>query len=179
METIRSFISFNIPNLPAVKEPLEKLRGIKGVSVSKEVHLTLRFLGDVHEKKIGELSEKMRSLENHSSFDVSLKSVGAFPNKNDPRVVWIGAEIGDPFFDILKDIDNMLDSLSIGCDKKPFKAHITIGRVRTPSKELTQFITDRKDQEYGSFVCTEIFLMKSVLTPKGAEHSIIGSIKLK
>ena len=179
METIRSFISFNIPSSPSVREPLEKLRNIRGVSVPKDIHLTLRFLGDVPEKKLKELSAKMRTLENYSSFTVSMNGIGAFPKNTDPRVVWIGADIGSPFNDILKDIDKMLDSLAIEYDKKPFKAHITIGRVREPSKELTQFIIDRKDQEYGSFTVEEIFLMKSVLTPKGAEHTIIDTIKLK
>ncbi|MCL2317542.1 MAG: RNA 2',3'-cyclic phosphodiesterase [Methanomassiliicoccaceae archaeon] len=179
MDYIRSFISFNIPITPAIREPLEKLRSIRGVSVTKEVHLTLRFLGDVQEKKLKVLSEKMRSLENYSSFSVSMKGIGAFPKNTDPRVVWIGGDIGVPFYDILKEIDKMLDSSSIEYDKKPFKAHITIGRVRDPSKELTQFIVDRKDIEYGTFTVEEIFLMKSVLTPKGAEHSVLETIKLK
>ena len=178
METIRSFISFNIPSTPAVRDQLKILKDIRGVSVPKEVHLTLRFLGDVETKKIRELSEQMRSLEKYRSFDVSMKGVGAFPNNKDPRVVWIGAELGDPFRNILSDIDAMLDASAIDYDKKPFKAHITIGRVREPSKVLTDLINERRDTEIGSFVCSDIFLMKSVLTQKGAEHSVIDTFHL-
>ncbi|MDR2698457.1 MAG: RNA 2',3'-cyclic phosphodiesterase [Candidatus Methanoplasma sp.] len=178
METIRSFVSFKIPEMPAVTDAQEKLRGTPGVSVPKEVHLTLRFLGDVEQKKIGKLSERMRSLEGYEAFGVSLKGIGAFPNNKDPRVVWIGAELGDPFPSILSDLDGMLGSLSIKYDKKPFKAHVTIGRVRTPSRSLTEFLDGGRGLEAGSFVCSEIFLMSSDLTPKGAVHSVIDPFRL-
>jgi 2'-5' RNA ligase len=72
----------------------------------------------------------------------------------------------------------MLGSLSIQYDKKPFKAHVTIGRVRTPSRSLTEFLDSGCGSEAGSFVCPEIFLMGSDLTPKGAVHSVIDTFRL-
>jgi len=178
MEKIRSFVSFSIPATPVIRKAQESLRGIKGVSVPKEVHLTLRFLGDVETKKIRELSERMRSLEKYRSFSVSLKGLGAFPNVRDPRVVWIGADIGEPFYELLSELDVMLGASSIDYDKKPFKAHVTVGRVRAPSEDLTGLLTEEKATEMGSFLCPEIFLMKSELTPNGAVHSVIGSYRL-
>ncbi len=178
MDKIRSFISVKIPDTPAVLGAMEKLRGIKGVSVPKDVHMTVRFLGDVESRKIKDLSERMRPLEEYSPFSVSMKGLGAFPNVRDPRVVWIGAEIGDPFRDILEDIDGMLKASRIDYDKKPFKAHMTIGRVKAPSEHLTGLLNDCREMEIGSFVCSEIFLMKSELTPKGAVHSVIDAFSL-
>ena len=178
MEKVRSFISFNIPATPAILNAQEKLKGIRGVSVPKDVHLTLRFLGDVETKKIGKLSERMRSLEKYRSFNVSMKGLGAFPNNRDPRVVWIGAELGEPFYEILSELDEILNTSSISYDKKPFKAHVTIGRVRTSSEDLTNFLNEERAAEMGSFLCSEIFLMGSELTPKGAVHSVIGSFSL-
>ena len=178
MEYIRSFISIGIPKMPAIEETLAKLRDVRGISVPKEVHMTLRFLGDVEAKKIGELSAQMRSLEKYPSFNVSMKGLGAFPNNRDPRVVWIGSEPEPHFYDILSDLDRMLGTASIQYDRKPFKAHITVGRVREPSKRLIELLDENRDLAAGSFVCSEIFLMKSVLTPKGAEHSVIETIRL-
>ena len=175
---IRSFVSFRIPATPAVRKAQESLMRIKGVSVPKEVHLTLRFLGDVDAKSIKELSERMRSLEKYKQFSVSMKGLGAFPNVRDPRIVWIGADLGEPFYDILSDLDRMLDACSIGYDKKPFKAHVTIGRVRAQSEGLSDILREEKGTEMGSFLCPEVLLMKSELTPKGAVHSVIGSFKL-
>ena len=178
METVRSFVSIGIPEMPAIADTQEKLRGIPGVGVPKEAHLTLRFLGDVDEKKIKELSARMRSLESCKTFGVSVKGLGAFPNNRDPRVVWIGAELGDPFPSILSDLDRMLDSLSIQYDRKPFKAHVTVGRVKTTSKPLTEFLDKGRGLEAGTFVCSEIFLMGSELTPRGAVHSVIDTFRL-
>ena len=178
MEIIRSFISFNIPATPAVRSIQNMLREAGGVSVPEDVHLTLRFLGDVEMKKIGKLSERMRSLEKYRSFNVSMSGLGAFPNIRDPRVVWIGTELGEPFYNILSDLNGMLDASSIQYDKKPFKAHVTVGRVRATSDSLTDLLKKEKSLDVGSFLCSEIHLMRSELTPKGAIHSAIESFRL-
>jgi 2'-5' RNA ligase len=178
METLRTFISIAIPVSPQIKDALGKLREIQGISVSKEIHLTLRFLGDVETKKIKELTAKMKTLEQYHSFSVSVKGMGAFPNNKEPRVVWIGADLGSPFNEILSTIEKMLDSSSIDFDTKPFKAHVTLGRVRDPSQKLTDLLTEYRNIDAGSFVCNEIFLMSSQLTPGGAKHSIVASYKL-
>ena len=178
METIRSFVSIAIPETPQVRDALVKLRGIQGVGVSKEVHLTLRFLGDVETKKIKELSAKMKALEEYRSFSVDVKGMGAFPNIREPRVVWIGADLGSPFSEILSSLDKMLDDASIDYDRKPFKAHVTLGRVKSPSAKLTSILTEYRDLDAGSFQCDRISLMSSQLTPGGAKHSSIASFKL-
>ena len=178
MEKIRSFISIDIPEMPAVADIRERLRSIRGISVPGSVHLTLRFLGDVDANKIKELSERMRSLEEHRSFNVSVEGLGAFPNAREPRVVWIGADLGDPFRSILSDLDRMLDSLVIDYDRRPFKAHVTVGRVNRRSEPITDILNRSKDMYAGSFRCTEIRLMKSVLTPEGAKHSAVGTFRL-
>ena len=178
METVRSFISIKIPLTPSVRKVQGKLREIKGVNVSDDVHLTLRFLDEVELRKIKELSECMRSLEKYHSFKVSVKGLGAFPNVKDPRIIWIGADMGEPFYDILSELDIMLDASSIYYDKKPFKAHVTMGRVKSPSVELGDLLSEEKNLDAGSFVCSEISLMGSKLTSRGAVHSAISSFKL-
>lgn len=178
MEKIRSFVSINIPETPEVLRIRERLRGIGGVGVPKDVHLTLRFLGDVDAGKIETLSAHMASLEEYRPFSVSLKGAGAFPDVKDPRVVWIGAELGDPFRSILSDLDRMLNASSVEYDRKPFKAHVTVGRVRTPSKDLTDLLDEEKNASAGSFLCSEIFLMGSTLTSGGAVHSVIDEFRL-
>jgi 2'-5' RNA ligase len=165
--------------MPAIEASQEKLRGIRGVSVPKEVHMTLRFLGDVEAKKINELSARMRTLEKHRPFSISVKGLGAFPNNREPRVVWIGAELGESFSGILSELDGILRSIPIEYDRKPFKAHITLGRVREPSKPLTDLLDSSKTLEAGSFVCNEILLMRSTLTTGGAVHSVIGTFPLE
>ena len=178
METVRAFISIKIPEMPNIREVLERLRAVPGTSVPADVHMTLRFLGDVETNKIKRLSERMGSLEEYPSFDVSTSGSGAFPNTRDPRIVWIGAGLGTPFYDILSDIDRMLGSLSIGFDRKPFRPHVTVSRVKRRSEHLTDILNEYRCQDIGSFRCGEILLMSSVLTPSGAEHAVIGTFPL-
>jgi len=178
METIRTFISMAIPEMPAIIDAKETLTAVSGIAVPKDIHMTLRFLGDVDVKKIKKLSEEMRSIEKYSSFDVSMKGLGAFPNVKEPRIVWIGAEVGTPFCDILSEIDGMLDSLSIDYDRKPFKPHVTVGRVKRRSESLTDVLNKHRSQDMGSFRCSEILLMSSVLTQNGARHSVVGTFRL-
>jgi 2'-5' RNA ligase len=179
MEEIRSFISIDIPNMQPITDVQKRLKEMSGISVPKDVHLTLKFLGDVNSRKLKELSAKMRPLEEYSAFNVSLKGFGAFPHNKDPRVVWIGAELGAPFYEILSDIDRILDDTQIPYDKKPFKAHVTVGRVKEPSRNLTNLLNECQSLEIGSFVCPRIYLMSSRLTSDGARHSIIDTFKLK
>jgi len=107
-----------------------------------------------------------------------LKGMGAFPTAKEPHVVWVGARLGDTFYKILSDVDIMLDACSVCYDKKPFKAHVTVGRVRTPSKQLTDLISEYHEVEVGSLRCSEILLMSSKLTPKGAVHSVMDTFRL-
>jgi len=178
MEMIRSFVSIKIPVTPAIRKVQERLREIGGINVPNDVHLTLRFLDDVETGKLKELAERMRSLERHHSFNVSVKGLGAFPNVKDPRIVWIGADMGEPFDKILSDLDGILETSSVNYDGKPFKAHVTIGRVKTPSGALKDALAEGKNLEAGTFLCSKIYLMGSKLTQNGAVHSVIGSFNL-
>ncbi|MDR1690411.1 MAG: hypothetical protein LBR42_01030, partial [Candidatus Methanoplasma sp.] len=72
MEKIRAFISIRIPETPAVRSAKDRLKDVTGVSVPGEVHMTLKFLGDVDKNKIEKLSLKMRSLEKYASFNMVL-----------------------------------------------------------------------------------------------------------
>jgi 2'-5' RNA ligase len=179
METVRSFISIDIPMTPALLDITERLRDIPGISVPKDVHMTLRFLGDMDADRICELSERMVSLEKYSAFSVSLKGLGAFPGRRDPRVIWIGAELGDPFRDILSGLDTLLGDLSVDFDRRPFRAHVTVGRVKRTSERLADILHKDRYTDAGSFRCDSIRLMRSRLSPGGAEHSAIGTFELR
>ncbi|MGN0138466.1 MAG: 2'-5' RNA ligase family protein, partial [Candidatus Methanomethylophilaceae archaeon] len=60
---------------------------------------------------------------------------------------------------------------------KPFKAHITIGRCKGPA-DLDGFLDSHKDDVFTEFTCSEVLVMKSILSPDGAKHSVIERIPL-
>lgn len=178
MEKIRAFISITVPEFPVMGNLKKELRRIPSVTVSNESHLTLQFLGDVDIKKIKDLSEKMNLLIGCDPFIIDLNGVGAFPDDKRPRVVWAGSSPLEMLGSLVNRIRDILDSLSIEYDDRKFKAHITLARIKDNSAEVMSFIERNKNINIGSFECSEICLMKSVLTPKGAVHSVIASIGL-
>lgn len=178
-DVVRTFISVPVPTNDIIENVLSELRSIKGVSVpNTDIHITLKFLGDVRTDKLKTLVSKLDVLNGSPPFNVTMNGIGAFPNAKDPKVVWIGLELEDPFYELLSSVTEILDSLGIDYDRKRFKAHVTIGRVRRNSDELTGFLSSHRNAEFGSFRNNRIDVMSSVLTPSGAEHAILSTIEL-
>src|SRR3972149_847727 len=100
MENIRTFIAVDIPK--EIKMELDKLiselrplapdiRWVKAANL----HLTLRFLGDIPRDSVDGLAEKLRGkLREFEEFEASLSGLGGFPNLRKPRVIWIGVGKG-------------------------------------------------------------------------------------
>lgn len=95
--------------------------------LSKDYHLTLKFLGDIEENSIDDLVQKARQVK-HSSFDLSIDKFGAFPCIKDPRVLWVGPSAGYETITLKQKIDAVLSD-SFKADKR-FIPHITLARSK-------------------------------------------------
>ena len=177
---IRTFISVDVPVTEELRSVLESLKKMDGVRVTPEnqLHLTLKFLGDTDEKKVEKLcSELRRSLEGTGPFDVVIQGAGAFPDQRNPRVLWLGVKDPEKLVDAADIMDSTVKGLRIKADDKKFSPHLTVGRVNEKC-DLKDFFKDNYGKTFCSFRCDHIDVMKSVLTPKGAIHSVIESIEL-
>lgn len=178
MNKVRAFISITIPEFGSISNIQNTLKGSPGLRISRDIHITMKFLGDTDLKKIELLKERMNILSSHEPFNIDLKGLGAFPNARSPKVVWIGVHSNEVLENIADQITTMLDSLSVNYDDKPFKGHVTVARVNYSDPGLSKVIDSHQDTEFGSFTCSEIKIMKSDLTPKGAVHSVLETVKL-
>ncbi len=99
----------------------------------ENIHLTLKFLGEVEEQKIPKINEALEKICTHTpSFAISLYETGVFPNQKFPRVVWIGIKEGkENTHELINQIENSFVSLKFAKEKREASAHITIGRVRS------------------------------------------------
>lgn len=177
---VRTFISVRIPEPSCLKHVLDDLADMDNVRPSplSQMHITLRFIGDVDERKVPKVVECVRSAcRDRKAFDISLSGTGCFPNRNRPSVVWVGASPAEELTDLAETIGRKLSSAGIGSDDKPFKAHITIGRCKGPT-DLSGFLDTHRDERFTEFTCSEVLVMKSVLSPAGAKHSVIERIPL-
>ena len=91
-----------------------------------QIHFTLKFLGEIDEIRCEQVKDTIKKIS-FSSFDLSLKGIGGFPNLKNPRVIWIGIDEngGEKLTAIANEIGIKLTSLGFENDKK-FKPYLTI-----------------------------------------------------
>ena len=180
-DMIRTFISVDVPVTGELKEAMDSLRGYENVRVvnEKQLHLTLKFLGDTDERKVERLCSALKgSLEGTDAFDLVIEGAGAFPNERNPRVVWLGVKEPGRLIEIADTVDSTVKDLKIKADDKKFSPHLTLGRINGRC-DLTDYFRENKKRTFCSFRCESVNVMKSELTPKGAIHSVIETIDLQ
>ena len=184
---MRSFIAIELPE--GVKSALAELRqelkkcnaDIRWVKPDN-VHLTLKFLGDIDEKSLDMIIEATKAAcTGYSGFDLEARGVGVFPDMRAPRVLWVGISDNDSLTGLQKDIENGLAAIGFSSEKRRFRPHLTLGRFKSSSgKEgLYDKIEEYKNISQGLIEVTSLFLIKSELTPSGAKHTKITGIDLK
>ncbi|MBD3193563.1 MAG: RNA 2',3'-cyclic phosphodiesterase [Candidatus Lokiarchaeota archaeon] len=185
---IRSFIAFELQNQEAIQniteftDRLKKNQSrIKPIE-PENIHLTVKFLGNINESIAPKIYKIMNSKINqkllkNQSYHYKLKGVGNFRNYS---IIWIPLRGDIEFLQQVKDtIEESLNrELKIRKDKRrKFKPHITIARLKKKRIDYNTFdsfkalIKSNKDKDFGEFIIDEIKLKKSVLTPKGPIYS--------
>lgn len=183
---MRTFIAIDIcdkakKEVALLEEGLKKAHAdVKWVKV-ENVHLTLKFLGEVAEEKIKDISGILDGIASeYSKFDITLSQIGAFPKLDYPRVVWVGIEGNSAALkEIAAKVDEGCTKIGFEKEKRPFSAHITLGRVRSPKnkRELKEAIVNLSITPLTSSV-DELVLYQSVLTPQGPVYTKIHKSKL-
>ncbi len=191
--TLRLFIAFELPasakkRLADVIEQLKSEcagddispRAIKWVE-PESIHLTTQFLGDMERQRVGDIEKAVSDI--HDQFEkralvLDSKLIGAFPNLNRPRVIWANLT-GDDLLDMKRIAGAVTDGLiKIRCfsDIKPFKPHLTLGRIRrdTAPKSL-QAVVKAINFETIEVAFETLTLFASELTPEGPIHTRLHS----
>lgn len=184
MSVVRSFIAIELPE--TLFEPMRKasndlqeiLAGqpVRWVPV-ENIHLTLKFLGDVSERNIPMITEILEAeAANHCTFEISVGGFGVFPNFSRPRVIWVGVQGPDELSNLQRRIDLETTRLGYAPGQRDFSPHLTFGRIsRNASPKQVRQASDllRKHQLgfLGAARITKVNLFKSVLGPNGAVYS--------
>ncbi|MFQ5900077.1 MAG: RNA 2',3'-cyclic phosphodiesterase [Thermodesulfobacteriota bacterium] len=180
---IRSFIAID---LPAVI--VEGLKGIQGklkegnAKVSwvkpENIHLTLKFLGEVEEKSLEDILCVIKeAASSHRAINLSVEGLGCFPSISNPRVVWIGIRSdAESILSLQRDIEKGLEPIGFRREKRIYHPHLTLGRIRSlKDRKCWKEMVDRfKDIRLGSFEADRVIFFKSDLNPKGAVYTKLG-----
>jgi len=179
-DEIRTFIAIDLPDTVKsfLKETAHELKGF-GAHVRwvrpESIHLTLKFLGNVNRDLVPTLEAELNSiLSRERSFPLSMSGLGAFPGLKRPRVIWAGLDDpGRRLTPLVAGIDDRLEPLGFKKEKRPFRPHLTLGRVKSPRGvgELVAAVRRMMDVSGPSFTAEKAFLFQSVLKPSGAEYT--------
>jgi 2'-5' RNA ligase len=98
----------------------------------ERLHVTLRFIGAVHEARVGALCEVLRGPLRSPAFDVAFEGVGVFPDRRPPRVIWAGVRAGTREMQAAaRELNGRLAPL-VGDDPEALRPHLTLARVKEP-----------------------------------------------
>ncbi|MGI6294877.1 MAG: RNA 2',3'-cyclic phosphodiesterase [Armatimonadota bacterium] len=145
-------------------------------------HVTLKFLGDVTPKKLSVVQSALDELAaGYEAFDLSVAGVGVFPTPRRPRVIWVGVEDGREQLEALASgVEQGLVRAGFEKEQKPFRSHITIGRVKEskPVEGLLEGLQEIDAQGLGSQRVDSVVLMESVLQSGGPIYTPLSVHKL-
>jgi RNA 2',3'-cyclic 3'-phosphodiesterase len=144
------------------------------------MHLTLRFLGDVAEDKIPNIQACIEQAGlGVKSFNLSARELGAFPNLNKPRVFWVGIkDLTNTLLPMQKRLEQGLVNAGFGPSDHPFSPHLTIGRVKEGNGQDIASKLSKIEFVPEDFSVKETILMRSDLKPSGTVYSKLALIKL-
>ena len=189
---IRSFIAIKLPD--ELKRELGRLQarlkkeeppGVKWVDPNG-IHLTLKFLGDVEENWLSEITDAIKTaVQGTPPFNLVVKELGVFPNLKRVQVVWVGmsGEV-DKLGQLQQRLESKLAPLGFAPETRPFVPHLTLARLRDQTsmaerERFGQVITKTKFESAYPIKVETISLMKSELTREGAIYSLISSVGLE
>lgn len=164
---------------------IEKM-GIHGVRAvrARGIHLTLRFLGDIDRDAVPKAAAAVRATASRSHrFDLALGDVGAFPNSESARVLWVGVA-GDTssLGELRESVEDELSGAGFGRDKRRFNPHITIARLRdrvsrANRRRVVEAVSAVGHARTG-FAVEAVTLFQSTLHPEGSIHTPLSRVRI-
>jgi 2'-5' RNA ligase len=183
---MRAFVAVDIDEavrrrLVAAQEQLAATGADLKLVEPPNIHVTMKFLGEVPEDKISAIAEALqKAVAGTAQFDVNVRGIGAFPDLHYIRVIWAGvAEGHDEIINIQRKIDQELQPLGFRMERD-FVPHLTIARVKTAKQKerLAAFVKEMSDAEFGISRAQAVELKQSALTPKGPIYSTMARVEL-
>lgn len=178
-DTIRTFICIEIPD--SIRSRIDRLQtALKNIDAqvswtrSSNIHLTLKFLGEVEASRISRVCKAVeRASKGIERFEIEVSGAGCFPSPRNPRVLWIGfSEVPDALKELYANLENELAREGFAREKRKFSPHLTIGRLRG-QKNATQLAEAliASDFKAETFKATEVIVMRSDLKPTGSIYT--------
>lgn len=185
--TLRAFVAFKLPEaiLDHARSLQDALKGhglkLKWVKPSN-LHLTLKFLGEIPEGDAAAIGETVQSaIGSEAPLKLAVQGMGVFPGIKRPRVLWtgFGGEV-QRLKQLQTRIEDQFEGMGYRREKRGFKAHLTLARIkgRLSSRRLLRAIEEVGDFPPQPFTAQRLILYKSDLRPTGAIYTVLKEVEL-
>ncbi len=186
--TLRTFIAIELES--PIQETLKKIQDhlrksgaeVKWVNL-ENIHLTLKFLGDVSEEKIDSLVKNLKEvLLDRPDFTFDLTHLGAFPKPENPKIIWAGITVGkEEIAKIVSILEDRLHSIGFEKETRDFAPHVTLGRLHSSINRfaLSELIKNYFFPQAMNQNAKQIILFKSTLTSSGPVYEPLEKFALK
>jgi len=186
-KVIRTFVAVCLDaelrsGISAIQERVKKLApNVKWVAPDN-FHVTMKFLGGIGANRVARVQAALDEVaRDFPAFDLSIAWLGVFPTPRRPRVIWVGIEEGrDQLVALAKAVEDRLVKAGFEKEEKPFRSHITIGRVKEskPVEGLVEGLGEIDTSDLRVQRVDSITVMESVLLPEGPAYTPLSVHKL-
>jgi 2'-5' RNA ligase len=184
---LRLFVAIAVPDdikvrLAALQRELRERLGRSAISWTRpeNIHLTLRFLGDVQSHRVGELTSALAAaVAPLAPLRLAVCGLGCFPNTLRPRVLWAGINDEARELGVLaRRIAKATESFSNQPAEERFAGHLTLARVRRIGRDgslaLDRFIQETAARALESWRAESVELVRSELHPAGSRYTTLS-----
>lgn len=184
---MRCFVAIELPEvvrarLGALQEQLAGLgRSVRWVK-PQQIHLTLKFLGEIAEAQVPRICMAMREVAaRFPTFEFEVRGTGCFPPRGLARVVWAGIpELSATLTEVHRACEDACAALGFAPENRPFAPHLTLGRVNDAGASNRVHETLREMGGFIGGVCpvSELIVFQSELTPRGPISTALARARL-
>jgi RNA 2',3'-cyclic 3'-phosphodiesterase len=166
-EALRTRLTFLQGGVPGAKwQPVENL------------HLTLRFIGEVDEPTAADIDQMLSGLQ-EKAFDLTLRGVGEFGGR-DPHALWAGVAASPALLHLVAKIESALQRMGLPAETRKYAPHVTLARLRdAPVVKVRDFLAANAAFDSGPFPVREFSLFSSFQTPRGSLYRVEQSYPLR
>ena len=189
MAHIRTFIAVAATervnnNIGRVAQRLAATQSDYNWVLPENLHITLNFAGNIVDVEVPEFCKLIRSaVEDFAPFEMSLQSVGAFPNTEQPRTIWIGIDEGSEQLKSLnKKLEGVLSHWGVNKDRNEYVPHMTIGRIGRGGRwneAMLEVLHKLRSHDGGTCQVDSVIVFSSFLDRGGPTHTPMATIRLK
>ena len=177
---IRLFVAVDFP--ADVRERLAGLGGgVPGArwTEAENLHLTLRFIGEVPEDQVAEIDAALAEIR-APGFDLTLDGVGVFGSNRNARILWAGVERSEGLTHLQAKVESAVVRCDLPAEERRFSPHVTLARLRdAPKERVGRFLEERGLFRAGPMRIGHFTLYRSLLGKSGPVYQPVAEYPLE